>query len=85
MANPENEFEVLPSGEAKRLFEDPYLNEILDGMETDALERCVAAQPSDHETRQISTLEVRAIRSLRQKLKTFAEGKTKLPKRGSVA
>jgi hypothetical protein len=79
------DFEIRPSGEASRLLQDPYLNEIFDGMETDALERCVAAQPSDHETRQTSTMEVRAIRSLRQKLKTFAEGKTKLPKRGSVA
>ncbi|WP_420013327.1 hypothetical protein [Tateyamaria sp.] len=81
----EQEFAVLPNGEAHRLHTDPYLNEILDGMEHEALERCVAANPSDHETRQISAMEVRAIRSLRAKLKTFAEGKTKRPARGSVA
>lgn len=68
------EFETRPSGEAMRLHTDSYLNEILDGMERDAFEKCASANPSDHETRQISMLEVRAIRSLRTKLNTLAEG-----------
>lgn len=58
-------FETRPSGDVMRLHTDSYLNEIVDGMAQEAFEKCAPATPSDHETRQISMLEVRAIRSLR--------------------
>lgn len=81
----QDEFDRLPNGNAQRLQDDPLLNEILDKMEKDALERCVFADPSDDEMRRVSTMEVRAIKSLRAQLKTLAEGKAKRAKRGSVA
>lgn len=74
-------FETRPSGDVMRLHTDSYLNEIVDGMAQEAFEKCAPATPSDHETRQISMLEVRAIRSLRTKLKPLAEGKSKRPAR----
>ena len=75
----------LPNGEAERLLNHPLINEIFDELENDAMEVAVQAKASDDETRRTSMNEIRAIRSLRQKLKTLAEGKTKLPKKGDVA
>ncbi|QAX31307.1 hypothetical protein [Leisingera sp. NJS204] len=74
-----------PSGAAQRLLNDPLLNEILDEMERDAFETGVNAAPPNDEQRRNSMMEVRAIRSLRQQLKTRAAGKTKQPNRVSVA
>ncbi len=75
----------LPNGEAERLLNHPLINEIFDELESDAMEIAVHAKPSDDETRRTSMNEVRAIRALRQKLKTLSEGKTILPKKGAVA
>lgn len=81
----EPEFETRPHGEAKRLCNDAYLNQILDEAEQEAVELCLRVATSDHEMRLVATVQANTIRSLRQKLKTLSEGKTKLPKRGSVA
>lgn len=75
----------LPNGEAERLLNHPLFDEIFDELENGAMEVAVQAKPSDDETRRTSMNEIRAIRSLRQKLKTLAEGKTTLPKKGDVA
>jgi len=80
-----SKFDKQPNGEAERLLNHPLFNEIFDGLENDAMEVAVQAKPSDDETRRTSMNEIRAIRSLRQKLKTLAEGKTTLPKKGDVA
>jgi hypothetical protein len=80
----------LPNGEAERLLNHPLFNEIFDALESDAMEVAVQAKPSDDETRRTAMNEIRAIRSLRQKLKTRASGegfggKTTLPKKRDVA
>lgn len=62
------------SGHAEMLANDQLLNDILDGLERDAMEMGVNANPSDDETRRISAMEVRAIRSLRGKLASLAKG-----------
>jgi len=71
-------------GAAEKLLNDPLLNEILDGLERDAFELCVNAKPSDDEQRRTTTQEIRAIRSLRGKLKLLSKSKTKPTGRGSV-
>lgn len=79
------EFETAPSGAAQQLLNNALLNEILDDMERSALETAVNAPVSDDEQRRVSTMEVRAIRSLRKQLETRAAGTTKPPSRVSVA
>lgn len=80
-----DDFETPPSGAALALLHDPLLNEILDAMESEAIERGILANPSDDEQRRVSMMEARAIRSLREQLKTRAAGKTKLSHRVPVA
>jgi len=72
-----------PNGEAERLSHHPLLNEILDAFEQDALNGAV--NTDDEERRNQHVHEVRAVRNLRQKLKTLAEGKTKLSPPKAVA
>jgi hypothetical protein len=74
-----------PSGEAEFLKSNPLLNKILDDMEMDALNTCVNLDMAEHEMRQTTVLEVRAIRSLRRKLHDLAKGSTNPAPRGSVA
>lgn len=74
-----------PNGDAEMLLNHPLINQIFDGLEADAMETSVYANPSDDETRRTAMNEVRAIRALRLKLKTLAEGKTTQPKKGTVA
>jgi|JI10StandDraft_1071094.scaffolds.fasta_scaffold02691_9 hypothetical protein len=63
-------------GEAQYLHDSELLKEIFDGMERDAIERCV--HTDDDETRRVSAMEVRTIRSVRQKLKSLCSDKTNL-------
>ncbi len=79
------EFETPPSGAAQQLLSNPLLNEILDEMERGAVEAAVNAPLSDDEQRRVSTMEVRAIRSLRSQLEIRAAGTTKQPNRVPVA
>lgn len=72
-----------PNGEAERLRNDPLLNELLNEIEHDALDAII--NTDDEDRRAANVWEVRSIRSLRQKLKTLAKGKTTLPRKGDVA
>jgi hypothetical protein len=57
--------------EAAYLLEHELLKDIFDGLELDALNRAINADPSDDETRRASLGEVRAIQSVRRKLKAL--------------
>ncbi|CCO44668.1 conserved hypothetical protein [Vibrio nigripulchritudo SOn1] len=72
-----------PNGEAERLLNHPLIHQILDDLERDALDAIINTNDERHRAEHV--WEVRSIRSLRQKLKTLAEGKTILPKKGTVA
>ena len=71
--------EHRPSGEAARLLKHPMLVAMFDQHEKDAMERAINAPVGDDETRRAATGEVRAIRSVRQKLALAAEGRVRLP------
>lgn len=73
----QDEFDVLPSGEAQALLDSEMLTDILSTLEKDAIEACVNAKPSDDETRRTNTNKVRAIRDLREQLIALAKGKAK--------
>lgn len=64
--------EVRGNGEAQALIENQLLNEILDQLEDEAKEEAIAAELTDDEMRRASLGEVRAIRSLRAKLRALA-------------
>lgn len=81
----ENEFEVHPNGEARRLAEDPFLNEILDILEKGVVNAILISDPNNATQQAHFQGQHAAYRSLRTKLKTLAEGKTKRPAKGSVA
>lgn len=70
-----SEFEKQPSGEAARLISSPVLTEILEGIEGDAMEQSVLAQPSDDETRRTAMNMVRAVRLVREQLTERANGR----------
>lgn len=72
-----------PSGEADYLLSHPLLSEILNGIESDAVE--AAIETDDTVTRDQLIREIRAVRTLRQTLKTLAEGKTTRPQPRTVA
>ena len=81
----ENEFEVQPSGEAHRLHTDPYLNNILDILEKGVVDAILISDPNNAAQQAHFQGQHAAYRSLRTKLKTLTEGKTKRPAKGSVA
>jgi hypothetical protein len=70
------------SGEAQYLSDNETLNKIFDDLERDAIEICVNCPISDDETRRNASGEVRAIRSVRRKLKALC-AKTN-PRTGAV-
>lgn len=74
-----------PNAAAERLVNDDLVNELLDGMEREALNCAIDAHPSDDEQRRVSTTEVRVIRTFREKLKSLSEGSTNFPKGHPVA
>ena len=59
--------------EATFLLEHPLLNEMFDKLEHDAAEMGINAPFADDEMRRIAMGEVRAIRSVRRKLRLMAE------------
>ena len=59
------------TGEAQYLHDSELLATLFDALERDALELCVNCPMGDDETRRIATGEVRAIRSVRRKLKAM--------------
>lgn len=60
------------NGEALKLVESKLLNEMLDELENEANETAINAELNDDRTRRNSLSEVKAIRSLRAKLKKLA-------------
>ena len=74
-----------PNGEAMRLVRHPIIQAIFDELEADAMEIAVQAKMKDDETRRSMMNEIRAIRALRQKLKSLAKGKVKPAMKGNVA
>lgn len=50
---------------ARAMLDNPLFGILMDEMEKTAVDRCVNAQPVDHETRAAMAAEVRAIRRLR--------------------
>lgn len=81
----ENEFEVHPNGEARRLAEDPFLNKMLDTLERGVVDAILISNPENAAQQAHFQGQYAAYQSLRTKLKTLAEGQTKRPARGSVA
>ena len=74
----------MSAAEADYLLKNELLNNILEAIEREAVESCIDALPLDDETRRISAFEVRAIRSLRRKLKAVLTAKTSPTIQGSV-
>lgn len=72
------------NGEAQYLLDNELLKEIFDQIEQTAIESAVCAKVGDDETRRNATGEVRAIRSVRQKLKLLLSDKASL-RTGAVA
>ena len=72
-----------PSGEAERLLNHPLMVEILGELEGDALDAVVN---TDHEGRRAEHVhQVRAIRTLREKLRARAEGRPTRPHKTAPA
>ena len=66
----------MSAGEAEYLLNNELLNEIFAGIERDALELGINASTADDEKRRCAMGEVRAIRSVREKLKALLRVKT---------
>ena len=75
--------EKIPSGEAERLLTHPLIVRTLAELEAQAVEAIIHSDDVDR--RALRVFEVRAIRSLREKLKDLAEGKTPTRAPGAVA
>lgn len=58
---------------ARALLDDPLFERLMDELEAAAINGCVNAKLTDHETRAAFAAEARAIRNLRGKLKFLAE------------
>lgn len=61
---------------AQAALEIPYFNQLWDEMERAATEACIFAQHDDHEGRQAHAAEARAIRRVRQRLESIANGQS---------
>lgn len=70
------------NGEAQYLHDSELLKAIFDELERDAVELCVNCPVGDDETRRAASGEVRAIRSVRRKLKAMLAKTT--PRTGAV-
>ena len=81
----EPDFEVQPSGEAHRLHTEPYLSDILDILEKGVVDAILISDPNNAAQQAHFQGQHADYRSLRTKLKTLAEGKTRRPAKGSVA
>ena len=72
------------SARAKALLDDELLASVLDDMERSTIDACINAKPIDHETRAAMAAEVRAIRTLKAKLRSKLE-EVNPPFRGAPA
>lgn len=57
----------------RSMVEIPYFNELWDDLERAAVNACINAAPTDHETRAAYAAEARAIRKFRSKLNFVLE------------
>jgi hypothetical protein len=71
--------------EAKLLLDNDLLNHLLDGVEADAVSRALCAAPAAHDARLMAVAEARAIRDLRQALRSASDGTSPPVKRGTPA
>lgn len=58
---------------ARGILAVPFFDELMDGLEQDAVNSAVNADYNDHEARQAHLAEVRAIRNLRSKLAVISQ------------
>ncbi len=58
---------------ARALLDMPLFHLLMDDMEASAINRCVGASATDHETRAAYAAETRAIRTFRSKLNLLIE------------
>lgn len=68
----------MSRGEAQLLLDSQLLKDTFAQMEADATERAITADVSDDERRRVSAMEVRAIRSVREELRSHLEPATNL-------
>lgn len=61
---------------AQMLQDNPLLHEILEQIETAAIDACINAKPTDEATRGAYAAEVRAVRNFRRKLNLAREEAT---------
>lgn len=74
--------EGRPSGEALRLYQDEYLNDLIDALVAQSMEALVCTDPNDTARLAKRQGEALALRNLRSQLKALSEGKTKAVPRG---
>lgn len=70
-------------GEAEYLINHPLMQELLDGIEHEAIEAGIQAAPDDDDTRRTAAFKVQAIRTLRRQLAGIAQP-TKPSRRAAV-
>lgn len=61
--------DVEKARDAKMLIDHPLVNEIFDALEREAMSAAINAAPLEHDLRAARMAEIRAIRSLRQRLR----------------
>lgn len=70
--------------QATNLINTPLFHELWDEMEQAAINGCIHAKPTDHETRAAFAAEARAIRNFRGKLNVIID-EAKAPRKGAPA
>ena len=71
---------------AEELLRNDFLMDLLNAIEEAALAGVIYAKPDEHAKRQDKAAEARAIRTLRDQLKTIQmDGKAKATRKGSIA
>lgn len=71
---------------ARDMLANPLFHRLMDDLEMTAINGCIAAQITDHETRAAFAAEARAIRNFRSKLKFLAaEDQAKADGKGAPA
>jgi hypothetical protein len=61
---------------AQTALEIPFFHELWDELEQAAINACIFAKNTDHETRQAYAAEARAIKQVRQRLESIANGQS---------
>jgi hypothetical protein len=66
---------------AQAVLEIPFFNTLWDEIEQAAINACINAKYTDHESRQAHAAEARAIRRVRERLRILAEEQTQPSRR----